>query len=122
MIGNDIVDLKLAAAESNWQRKGYLDKIFTNLEQQFILKSDNQSELIWMFWSRKEAVYKILLQQGFQKGFYPKKIECLDIDFESGKVFFDNNIYYTKTSLSINYIHSVAVLHQAICFILIKFD
>ena len=113
MIGNDIVDLKLAALESNWQRKGYLDKIFTNLEQQFILKSDNQNELIWMLWSRKEAVYKILIQQGIKKGFYPKKIECLDINSKNGKVFFDKNIYYTKTSLSINYIHSIAVLHQS---------
>lgn len=113
MIGNDIVDLKLAATESKWQRKGYLDKIFTDLEQQFILKSDNQNELIWMFWSRKEAVYKILIQQGIKKGFYPKKIECLDTNSKNGKVLFNNNTYYTKTSILINYIHSIAVLQQS---------
>ena len=36
MIGNDIVDLALAQKESNWKRKGFLDKIFTLQEQLFI--------------------------------------------------------------------------------------
>ena len=35
MIGNDIVDLDLARKESNWKRKGFLDKIFSLQEQQF---------------------------------------------------------------------------------------
>ncbi|WP_332368793.1 hypothetical protein [Spirosoma telluris] len=29
MIGNDIVDLTQAKQESNWQRKGFLHKLFT---------------------------------------------------------------------------------------------
>ena len=29
MIGNDIVDLSLAAIQSNWQRRGFLEKQFT---------------------------------------------------------------------------------------------
>ena len=33
MIGNDIVDLDLARTQSNWQRKGFLDKIFTKKEK-----------------------------------------------------------------------------------------
>jgi hypothetical protein len=33
MIGNDVVDLALAQKESNWKRKGFLNKLFTSVEQ-----------------------------------------------------------------------------------------
>ena len=33
MIGNDIVDLNLAKTQSNWQRKGFLERQFTKKEQ-----------------------------------------------------------------------------------------
>ena len=42
MIGNDVVDLKLAATESNWKRKGYLDKLFSVAEQEYIFNAENQ--------------------------------------------------------------------------------
>ena len=41
MIGNDIVDLQLAKKQSNWQRKGFLDKQFTVSEQEEIARSKN---------------------------------------------------------------------------------
>ena len=47
MIGNDIVDLQLAKTESNWQRKGFLDKIFTINEQLIIKNSKNPEITIW---------------------------------------------------------------------------
>ena len=112
MIGNDIIDLQLAQLQSNWLRKGYLDKIFTDLEQHFILNSSDQNRQVWQLWSRKEAVYKLLLQKGIHKGYYPKKIKCTDINLASGQVVFDNCIYYTTTFISDNYIHSIAVLDK----------
>ena len=96
MIGNDIVDLALAKKESNWKRKGYLDKIFTVSEQLLIQKFTNQELAIWNLWSRKEAVYKIILQKGGIRGYYPIKIECLDLNLENGKVQFENQIFYTN--------------------------
>lgn len=113
MIGNDVVDIKLASLHSNWQRKGYLDKIFTDLEQHFISNSRDQNKQVWQFWSRKEAVYKVLIQQGFKKGYYPKKIECLDTNSIGGIVVFKNNTYYTKSLSSIDYVHSIAVLNES---------
>lgn len=109
MIGNDIIDLNLAKTQSNWKRKGYLDKIFTSKEQSFIFKSSNPNEMVWSLWSRKEAVYKILIQQGKKSGYFPIKIECLDAEFEMGIVCFDSELYYTKTILSKKNIHSIAV-------------
>lgn len=109
MIGNDVIDLALATSQSNWKRKGYLDKIFTNLEQKFILKSLNTDEMVWSLWSRKEAVYKIIIQKGGKRGYYPIKIECLNAAFENGNVQFENQLFYTKSIISNSSIHSLAV-------------
>jgi phosphopantetheinyl transferase (holo-ACP synthase) len=65
MIGNDIVDLSLAPKESNWKRKGFLDKIFTKNEQLRIIKSDNPENMVWNLWTRKEAAYKIFNRNCF---------------------------------------------------------
>lgn len=109
MIGNDVVDLALATTQSNWKRKGYLDKVFTDLEQEFISKSSNPNEMVWSLWSRKEAVYKIIIQKNGKRGYYPKKIECLNADFENGIVIFENTYFYTKTKVTIDSIHSLAI-------------
>ena len=109
MIGNDIVDLALAKKESNWKRKGYLDKIFTVSEQLLIQKSTNQELAIWNLWSRKEAVYKIILQKGGKRGYYPRKIECLDLNLENGMVEFENQIFYTITIVKNESVYSIAV-------------
>lgn len=107
MIGNDVIDLTLAKVESNWQRTGYLDKIFTENEKQFIQKASDKTETVWHLWSRKEAVYKIILQQNGRRGYYPLKIET--IDFENGIVRFGNQIYFTKSYSENNCIHTVAL-------------
>ena len=36
MIGNDVVDLQLAKTQSNWQRKGFLEKQFTEFEIYYV--------------------------------------------------------------------------------------
>ena len=43
MIGNDIIDLAFARKESNWQRPGFLNKIFTPDEQWLIANAKNES-------------------------------------------------------------------------------
>ncbi|WP_298396502.1 4'-phosphopantetheinyl transferase superfamily protein [Flavobacterium sp.] len=112
MIGNDVVDLGLASTQSNWKRKGYLSKIFTDLEQEFISKSSNPNEMVWNLWSRKEAVYKIILQQNGKRGYYPKKIECLNTDNDNGIVVYQNDAFFTTTETSQEFIHSIAVLSK----------
>ena len=107
MIGNDVVDLELAKIQSNWRRKGYLNKIFTSKEQQFISESKNQDQMVWILWSRKEAAYKTILQNGGKRGYYPLKIENLDFKNSSGKIQFENNIYFYKTLINNDLIHSI---------------
>lgn len=109
MIGNDVVDLAVAKTESNWKRKGYLDKIATASEQLLLQKSTNQELAFWNLWSRKEAVYKIIIQKGGKRGYYPIKIVCLDLNLEYGVVQFQNQIFYTKTTVTAESVYSLAV-------------
>lgn len=109
MIGNDVIDLTLATQQSNWQRKNYLDKVYTPLEQEFITTATNPDEMVWSLWSRKEAVYKIIRQKGGKSGYYPKSIECLDTCSTNGKVRFEYSIYYTKTVIHDSLLQTIAV-------------
>lgn len=109
MIGNDVVDLVIASQQSNWRRKNYLQKVFTNLEQNFIRTAANPDEMVWSLWSRKEAVYKIIRQKGGKVGYYPKKIECLDSSSIFGRVSFEGTIYFTQTNSEATEIHTIAV-------------
>ena len=109
MIGNDIVDLALARSESNWQRKGFLDKIFTKKEQNLILNSSDQEVMIWDLWSRKEAVYKIYNRFTNIRKFNPTAFECFDLEKIIGKVYFENQIFYTKSVVNKEFIYAIAV-------------
>jgi len=110
MIGNDLVDLEQADKNSNWQRKGYLDKIYTYQEQQLILKSQNPSQMVWTLWSMKEAAYKIHSREKNIRTFAPTSLVCNLLNFSNntGLVSIDNRAYYTKSYVSNSYIHTLA--------------
>lgn len=74
MIGNDIVDLNLSRVQSNWKRKGFLEKQYTPLEQKQIFSSKHPELCLWRFWTMKEAVYKVIVQDHKQRFFDPKKL------------------------------------------------
>ncbi|MEI7508090.1 MAG: 4'-phosphopantetheinyl transferase superfamily protein [Flavobacterium sp.] len=109
MIGNDIVDLALAREESNCNRKGFLYKLFTIQEQKLIKSSVNQENIIWDLWSRKEAAYKIYNRQTGIRKYNPIQFQCFNVDLEIGKVVFENQIFYTKTEITLEYIYTIAV-------------
>lgn len=110
MIGNDIVDLALAQKESNWKRKGFVNKIFTTQEQSAINSSENKEIMIWNLWSRKEAAYKIYNRQTGIRNYNPIQFECSDLDLEIGKVVFNNQIFYTKTQITSQYVYTESVV------------
>jgi phosphopantetheinyl transferase (holo-ACP synthase) len=113
VIGNDIVDLTLAQKESHWKRKGFLDKIFTQNEQLLILNFENPTIMVWNLWSRKEAVYKIYNRKTQIRGYFPLLLECFDLEIVDGihfgKVVIKDLIYFTKTEISAQFVHTVAV-------------
>jgi phosphopantetheinyl transferase (holo-ACP synthase) len=114
VIGNDIVDLALAQKESNWKRKGFLNKIFSNQEQFLILNNPNPEVMVWDLWSRKEAAYKIYNRNTGIRGYFPQQIECVNLEIidgiQFGKVVINEAIYYTKTTINTEYINTIAVV------------
>ena len=112
MIGNDIVDLALARKENNWNREGFLNKIFTKREQLMILTAQNQEETVWNLWSRKEAAYKIYNRQTGIRAYIPLQLECFDLEVINqivfGQVECYGVIYYTKTEVSKDSIYTIA--------------
>jgi len=111
MVGNDIIDLKQAALDSNWQRKGFLSKVFTSKEIGYIQKTEHPFHMVWQLWSMKESAYKINMQQYKRRFFSPKKIECtLFDDLQDGVVKIDTDYYVTFSTKNMAFIHTVAVL------------
>jgi len=112
MIGNDIVDLDLALTQSNWRRNGFLDKLFSLKEQEFILKDQQPELVVWNLWTRKESAYKAYNRLTGINGFFPFRIFC---DWESscfGTVLIDGYTFYTQTEITKAYVYSVAVSNQ----------
>jgi phosphopantetheinyl transferase (holo-ACP synthase) len=111
MLGNDIVDLNLARTQSNWRRKNYLDKIFTAEEQLLISSAENADEMVWLLWSMKESAYKIHNRKTGIRSFAPKSLKCTihsDSDQIHGAVAIDENSYFTKSSVRLGYLHTIA--------------
>lgn len=113
MIGNDIVDLALARKESNCKRNGFLDKIFTKKEQRLISNAEDQEVMVWNLWSRKEAAYKIYNRKTQIRGYFPLQLECFELEIIDGiffgKVVIKNLIYFTKTEITAQFVHTIAV-------------
>jgi len=116
MIGNDIIDLDTARMESNWRRKGYLQKIFTESEQLLISGSVDPEIMVWCLWSMKEAAYKIYNRQTGIRSYMPLKLNCYDLEITDhgrrGKVSCEGAIYFTETTITKRYIHSSAVVYR----------
>ena len=116
MIGNDIIDIETARVESNWQRAGYLDKIFTVAEQLLINEAENPEMMVWSLWSRKEAAYKIYNRKTQLRAFNPWQFECTAMcclkGSHFGEVMMNGNTYFTQTIVNSAFIHSVAVSNK----------
>ena len=113
MLGNDVVDLALATAQSNWRRKGFLEKIFSPEEQEFIKDSFDKNEMVWLLWSMKEAAYKAH-QRRFnlprRLNWIAQRCSGLELTSEeaSGVVEIEDSVYKTTSEVNRNYIHTIA--------------
>lgn len=109
MIGNDIIDLELTRTESNWKRRGILQKLFTQAEQSQILSAEYPEICFWKLWSQKEAIYKIINRQTGKRGLIAYQINCAPSNDNFGSGIYTNNIFYTNTQITSEYIHTIAV-------------
>jgi len=108
MIGNDIVDLQVAKKESNWQRRGFLDKLFTSEEQELITSSNDPFQMVWLLWTMKESAYKAFLQQDRNRIFAPKSIRINLISKSKATVLIHKTTFYTQSEINEELIHTIA--------------
>ena len=112
MIGNDVIDLKLAE-ERNPLRPRFLNKVFTGNEQEIIFKDQNTVKQAWLLWAMKESAYKAHQRRfGLRRNFNPLSQECSIISqtptLASGKVFIGTSTYRITSKLNTRFIHSTA--------------
>lgn len=110
MLGNDIIDIVEARRSSNWERLGFMQKIFTTAEQSTIKASADPFTSVWRLWSMKESAYKVFIQAGGERFFNPTKIECHIISEENGLAKIGSRTLSTITSINANYLFSTAVV------------
>lgn len=108
MIGNDLVDFKLAEKQSNWRRSGFLDKVFSTNEQELILKADKPDVVVWKLWSMKESAYKARLRVQKRIRINPKNFECQVLPGNKGIVICEGRIYHTESEINDDYVHTLA--------------
>ncbi|RZM23486.1 MAG: 4-phosphopantetheinyl transferase family protein [Pedobacter sp.] len=111
MIGNDLVDLKTAQSESNWERRGFLNKLFCPTEQDAILAAKDSFLAVWVYWTMKEAAYKIHSRLTGVRKFAPSSIVCTVVDDNRyGTVFHEGLQYFTETTINKDYVHTSAAM------------
>ena len=110
MIGNDIVDLSLAEKQSNWRRKGFLDKVYSSNEQAMILEASTPDILVWKLWSMKESAYKARLKVHKRIQLNPKAFECQILSEDKGIVTCGGKIYRTVSEINDDFVHTHAYL------------
>lgn len=121
MIGNDVVDLKAAAKESNWHRKGFLEKVFTAREREALSSFEDQHLMVWLLWSMKEAAYKARQRQfDLSRSLNWQSMECsiekITSENASGVVSVEGIFYFTDSDITSERVHTSAGNRKSISF------
>lgn len=96
MIGNDIIDLRFTAVHSKWQHPRFLDKLFTDQEQELIKRSSNTFTTIWELWAAKESAYKAYIQNHPGRFYNPKAFSCVgtEVCYKDFKIKVQTSIHH----------------------------
>ncbi|HKJ49515.1 MAG TPA: 4'-phosphopantetheinyl transferase superfamily protein [Christiangramia sp.] len=108
MIGNDIIDLKVARAERKSENLRFIDKVFTHNEKTAICNALDPELHLWVLWSMKEAAYKAHQRiYNIPRKLNPGSYECsYSCQANSGIVKIGSNEYPIKIMIKSQYIHS----------------
>ena len=108
MIGNDIIDLKIARTERKSDNSRFMDKVFTDDEKSLILNAHDPELHLWILWSMKEAAYKAHQRiHDLPRKLNPKSYECKYSHQEiSGEVKIGSSEYNIDVLITSEYIHS----------------
>lgn len=109
MIGNDIIDIEYTRRHTDWKRRGWIDKVFDEKEQESITIPSDSFLTVWRMWSMKEAVYKLHMRSTQERSFNPLSLSCRMLDDEMGVVEVDRVKYFTQTNFTNDYIFTSTV-------------
>lgn len=109
MRGNDIIDLQAASRETNWRRKGFLEKICTPNELHYVFDADDPDRAVWKLWSIKESAYKVHVRSVKTRSFAPWQLSCTILDNTKSQVAIGGCYYTCSTLETTGYIYSTAV-------------
>jgi phosphopantetheine--protein transferase-like protein len=73
MLGNDIVDLSVD--ERKYSNPRFINRILTEIEIQYLARSNNKNVFLWSLWAAKEASYKAFQKTSLHSIFSPKQFE-----------------------------------------------
>lgn len=116
MIGNDIIDLEVPISP-NWNTKRYLNKLFDPNEQNIIAEASAPKKRLQLLWSLKEATYKAHQRRfNLPRKFNPTDFQC-EITLEDktvvhGLVKIDRQTYFTISTITSAFIHSIATTEK----------
>jgi len=93
MLGNDIIDLKDVDSKDLLNNTKFIQRVFTNLEQEIIFHSNQPQVRAWTIWGAKEAAYKAISRYDSELVFSPVKfITSEDL----------SSVSYKSTELALN--------------------
>ena len=107
MIGNDIIDLSIVKNQGKAEDQRYLDKVFSEREQDIITNSFEKDLSLWILWSMKETAYKAH-QRNFQlpRRINPISYACYyETGEKKGKVEIEDQNYSIELEITTEYIH-----------------
>ena len=112
MIGNDIIDLKLAS-ERDPLRPRFMDKVFTEGEKEIIFKNEKPVKQAWLLWAMKESAYKAHQRRfSLPRNFNPLSQECSilsqTLTTASGEVYYGTENYKVTAEINKSYLHCSA--------------
>lgn len=114
MIGNDIIDINYTRLTTDWTRRGFLEKVFTNSEQELIASAKCVFTTVWQLWSIKESAYKVHFRDAENRRLNPSRIHCTLIDPYLATAKIDNTIYFSTTNITDQYIYTFASLSDQV--------
>lgn len=119
-IGNDLVDLNTLDANNYPSSPRFVERVMCIEEQKFLYEQEQQKVIFWIFWSAKEAVYKITKKMNPETVFSHSSYHLKLTEWSSnsgtakGYVIHQGTHYPVTFTVTINWVHCVATTHSEV--------
>lgn len=107
MIGNDVVDLKLAHLHSKWNKDSFQEKVLHPRELEKFKDKALNFQQFWKIWSCKETAYKAHQREfKLKPSINPSQFYVNEINETQSEVKVNQSIYKVESLIQENYIYT----------------